>query len=1380
MVSWSIQQPMSTPPNREVALFSAALELPTNERAAYLDEACANDPGLRQRLAALLRVHEEAIPFLETPAAAPHEIRAGAAGPGGTMRLNSSPAEEAGDRIGRYKLLQQIGEGGCGVVYMAEQEEPVRRRVALKVIKLGMDTKQVIARFEAERQALALMDHPNIAKVFDAGATDTGRLFFVMELVRGIKITDYCDQNQVSTKDRLKLFIQVCQAIQHAHQKGIIHRDIKPSNILVADHDGVPVPKIIDFGIAKATTDQRLTDKTLFTAFEQFMGTPAYMSPEQARMSGLDIDTRTDIYSLGVLLYELLTSKTPFDARDLLAAGLEEMRRTISEREPARPSTRLSTMLETEQTTIAKYRHTDGPKLVHLLRGDLDWIVMKALEKDRARRYETANGLGGDIQRHLNCEPVVARPPSRLYEFQKTVRRHKFGFAAATALILVLATGALVSTLEAIRARTEAAKATAVSDLLQEVLSSANPEALKGSDYTVRQMLDDYASRLGGQLRNQPEVEAEIRWTLGRAYWRLGQVDKAQPQLERALTLRRRSGPPEKIAATLVDCAWNSFEQDQLTKGQLKAKEALDIYRRRGTAVQIISALRALQVGMIAAGRVAEVEAITDEAVTIAGKTPGFECPDLANIIHGLGEIRIGQSRYAEGEALEQKAIAMHKRLRPEGDLETAWALHNLGDAQMRQHKLAEAEAALREALGTFRRSYSEGHKSVDQTLSMLRDVLQAKGDSAGLEALERERWAEANQRVIRNEAVAQAWMQLCLIDADRKEWQAATQHFAMAIALCSGQSAAARNLVGEACLQLADRAQHGRPEFAERACWQAAALFRQLAQEDPRSTTLRQRLANSLHQLADILLGEGKGAAAEEACREGIPLMEDLLQTNIDIHYAAVFTERLATDSLRLVGPLRGRGKPGEADTIAREAIQKCRTAMAQRGKVASETAPEKWCWGFAVAQETLAELFRGLGQPQEAERAYRDAEALWRKLLANFSTEEDYRFHLAVNRDALAGFLREAGRKAESLQAYQEAQAVWLKLVVEFNQEDRRVHLGWTDENIGQLLRETGKFEEAAGAYRQALTIWKQLVADFKKADYRDHLTRTQLDLAAVLKSQNQPEEAASRLREAGEVVLSLPDREFAALPGQTVAQLIHAGPQPQARDLGDKIMRRTLTNAAWLNDVAWTLVIAETPTSWDSALAVELARQAVAATRRKDAMILDTLAAAYAEVGQFTNAVSVQQEAIGLLQNEDQKLDYGSRLKLYQSNHPYRDHGLLAERAATLLQGGKFAEAERPARECLALREAEIPDNWRTFNARSLLGGSLLGQKKYAAAEPLLLSGYEGLRQRERQIPPEGKPRLREALQRLVQLYEVTDQPDQAAQWKYKLAESDTTQK
>jgi serine/threonine protein kinase len=370
---------------------------------------------------------------------------------------------------------------------MAEQEVPVKRRVAVKVIKPGMDSKQVLARFEAERQALALMDHPNIARALDAGATENGRPFFVMELVHGIKLTDYCDQNKLPTRERLELFVQVCKAIQHAHQKGIIHRDIKPSNILVTLHDGVPVPKVIDFGIAKATTDQRLTDKTLFTAFEQFIGTPAYMSPEQAELSGLDIDIRSDIYSLGVLAYELLTGKTPFDPRALMQAGLNEVRRIIREEEPPRPSTRLSALAVEERARIALHRGSDPPKLVHLVRGDLDWIVMKCLEKDRTRRDEMANGLAMDITRFLANEPVSARPHSSAYRLWKLVRRYKLGLAVAGALAVVLIASSITSAWFALRARR--------AELAQHQLLEAANKAKTNEMYLHEQSKSDSKQR---------------------------------------------------------------------------------------------------------------------------------------------------------------------------------------------------------------------------------------------------------------------------------------------------------------------------------------------------------------------------------------------------------------------------------------------------------------------------------------------------------------------------------------------------------------------------------------------------------------------------------------------------------------------------------------------------------------------------------------------------------------------------------------------------------------------------------------------------------------------------------------------------------------------
>jgi len=428
---------MEVPPSSpEQLAFAGALQIADPPaRAAYLAAACGADTVLLRRVQRLLSAFEKSGAFLEEP-------------PAGCRidpdSIISEFSEGPGERIGRYKLLEKIGEGGCGTVYMAEQEEPVRRRVALKVIKLGMDTRTVVARFEAERQALALMNHPNIAHVFDGGATRTGRPYFVMELVRGMPITTFCEQENITTVQRLNLFVLVCQAVQHAHQKGIIHRDLKPSNILVTVNDGVPVPKVIDFGIAKAT-GQRLTDKTLFTQFHLFIGTPAYISPEQAEMSSVDVDTRSDIYSLGVLLYELMTGRTPFDGEELLRSGLEEMRRTIRDKEPLKPSTRMTR--ERAQRPVTRV----GAESVHLVRGDLDSIIMKCLEKDRARRYETANGLAADVQRHLRHEPIQARPVNALGKLQRWRRRHPSMAALSACVLLFLVLLAIGSTVSAWR-----------------------------------------------------------------------------------------------------------------------------------------------------------------------------------------------------------------------------------------------------------------------------------------------------------------------------------------------------------------------------------------------------------------------------------------------------------------------------------------------------------------------------------------------------------------------------------------------------------------------------------------------------------------------------------------------------------------------------------------------------------------------------------------------------------------------------------------------------------------------------------------------------------------------------------------------------------------
>lgn len=430
--------------NRLALLFESAVNLPAADRAAFLDAACGADAVLRAKLQRLIDAHEASGDFLPL-------------NPKST-RVSPEPHPDAlttwnlvGTNIGSYRLLEQIGEGGWGMVFVAEQRVPVRRRVALKLIKPGMDSKALIARFESERQAVALMEHPNIAKFLDAGTTPLGHPYFVMELVRGTRITDFCDQARSSTRERLELFVDVCRAVQHAHQKGVIHRDIKPSNILVTSQDGKPVPKIIDFGIAKATQGI-LTEGTVYTQFHQFIGTPAYMSPEQAEMTSLDIDTRTDIYSLGVLLYELLTGQPPFDPQELMAAGLDAMRKTIREKNPPRPSTRLSTLLNAELTLLAHRRNAEPPRLVDLVRGDLDWIAMRCLEKERSRRYETANDLAADIRRHLDNQPVLARPPSVAYWMQKAWRRHKSTLSTVVLFALTLLAAAAISVRSALRA----------------------------------------------------------------------------------------------------------------------------------------------------------------------------------------------------------------------------------------------------------------------------------------------------------------------------------------------------------------------------------------------------------------------------------------------------------------------------------------------------------------------------------------------------------------------------------------------------------------------------------------------------------------------------------------------------------------------------------------------------------------------------------------------------------------------------------------------------------------------------------------------------------------------------------------------------------------
>jgi len=957
----------------EETLFQEVLSRSPEERAAFLDQACVGRPELRAAVEALLAAHEKTGNILDrlpgqTVDSGPGQARpdAGfdpASGPDlapslpATKTADYRPVSEAGIVIaGHYTLEQKIGEGGMGEVWVAKQTEPVKRRVALKLIKTGMDSKAVVQRFEQERQALALMDHPHIAKVLDGGLTPTGQPFFVMELVNGLPLTRFCDEARLTTKERLELFVPICQAVQHAHQKGIVHRDLKPANILVTMIDGKPVPKVIDFGVAKATAG-KLTDESMSTQFGAVVGTLEYMSPEQAGFSGVDVDTRADIYSLGVILYELLTGLRPIDAKRLEAAALTEMIRIIREEEPLKPSTRLST--DDSLASMAALRQIDPRKLMSLLRGELDWIVMKCLEKQRDRRYETANGLAKDIQRYLEDEPVEARPPSAGYRLHKFVRRHRGKVIAASLVLLALVAGMAGTIWGLIReARANMALAAKNDELslangrvmkANADLSAANAkiearynlavEAIKtfhtgvSEDFLLkeekfRELRDrllksaaDFYGKLGALLGK--DTDSASRRALAQSNFELadltGKVGRNEDALaaHRAVLAAREALAAEPGAGVVakVDLGRSQIAVAGWLEATGKTDEALATYRRSesllaGPAGADPSARAALaacrsQMGWLlrttgksadalAAFRLARAD---QEALAAAPEASNDARHDLADTIRGIGVLLLETGKPAEAEAEYRRALALYQKLADDNPADTALRSH-LADSHYDlgylagYGKPAEAEAEYRRALALYQK-LADGNPAV----TGFRRSLAASHNSVGHMLLSTGKPAEAEPE-LRNA--------LALLQKLADDNPAVTEF---------------RNTLAYTHFNLGGVwSGRDKPAEAEAEFRKALALWQKLADDSPAVTGFRSRLPWSHHALAGMLLKQGKPAEAEAEFRKVLAIHQKLADDNPAV---TAFRSALASSHFDHGILLWNTGKPAEAEAEYRKALE-------------------------------------------------------------------------------------------------------------------------------------------------------------------------------------------------------------------------------------------------------------------------------------------------------------------------------------------------------------------------------------------------------------------------------------------------------------------------
>jgi non-specific serine/threonine protein kinase/serine/threonine-protein kinase len=700
-------------------LFQAAVEREESQRAAFLAEACGGDAALRREVESLLAQDRELGSFLESPAL--DDVAKAMAGEEEQQGGVTEPKS-----IGPYRLVKKLGEGGMGQVWLAEQTAPLRRTVALKLIRAGMYDNSLLQRFQAERQSLAIMDHPSIAKVFEAGATAEGQPYFVMEYVPGAPITDYCDEKRLKIRERLELFIKVCEAVQHAHQKAIIHRDLKPANILVVEVDGQPTARIIDFGLAKATS-RELGDDLSVTRAGGFVGTPGYMSPEQADPSTQDIDTRTDVYSLGVVLYLLFTGSLPHETKEWKNLPYDEVLRHLREDDPVRPSTRVSTDRETS-TEIAECRQTEPKQLVSQLRGDLDWIAMKALERDRNRRYATPLGFATDIEHFLRNEPVVAAPPGTLYWTRKYVRRHRVGVAVGAGLMMLLVAFTVAQASQLRRTERERDRANRITAFMTNMFKVSDPSQARGNTITAREILDKASKDIDTELTKDPELQAQMLNVMGTVYFDLGLYQRAQSLLGRAVDLQRHVLGPESpdTLRSMSGLAMTLYHQGQYANAEKLERQALDVQRRRlgPEHPDTLLSLAGLADDLASEGHYREAQELLRQTLEIERRVRGPRHPDTLTLMNDLAWVLEEQGHYPDAEKLQRETLDARRHVLGPENPDTLESMTKLSWTLIMEGRYAEAESLERQTLDVEKRVLGPEHPRTLESMFNLATAL--------------------------------------------------------------------------------------------------------------------------------------------------------------------------------------------------------------------------------------------------------------------------------------------------------------------------------------------------------------------------------------------------------------------------------------------------------------------------------------------------------------------------------------------------------------------------------------------------------------------------------------------------------------------------------